>query len=214
MADTLRAIRKHGAGVGMDEIAAQAGTSKTVIYRHFGDRAGLYAAVVAQVHQFIHADLSTTLELNDPAELSALVLDLADSYLQLVERDPEIYRFVRNPPVPNSEVDPWGGLQEPMGAHLSELIADQLRRQGGDPACATTWGHGLIGLMRAAADAWMASNPRPPRTEVLEHLRALVVPALTLGGASIPAAADPAAKRTTWSVDSRTGVGAAPAQPL
>ena len=44
--DTLRAIRKHGAGVGMDEIAAQAGTSKTVIYRHFGDRAGLIAAAI------------------------------------------------------------------------------------------------------------------------------------------------------------------------
>ena len=32
---TVRAIRQHGAGVGLDDIAAQAGTSKTVIYRHF-----------------------------------------------------------------------------------------------------------------------------------------------------------------------------------
>jgi AcrR family transcriptional regulator len=53
----LRAIRKHGAAVGMEEIAAQAGTSKTVIYRHFGDRAGLYAAVVANVHDYIHEGL-------------------------------------------------------------------------------------------------------------------------------------------------------------
>ena len=29
---TLRAIRQHGAGVGMDDIAAVAGTSKTVVY--------------------------------------------------------------------------------------------------------------------------------------------------------------------------------------
>ena len=46
---TLKAIRRHGAGVGMDEIAAEAGTSKTVIYRHFGDKAGLYLAVVEAV---------------------------------------------------------------------------------------------------------------------------------------------------------------------
>src|SRR5215217_1316595 len=39
---TIRAVRNHGAGVGMDDIAAEAGTSKTVIYRHFEDKAGLY----------------------------------------------------------------------------------------------------------------------------------------------------------------------------
>ena len=37
---TLRAIREHGAAVGMDDIAAEAGTSKTVVYRHFTDRQG------------------------------------------------------------------------------------------------------------------------------------------------------------------------------
>ena len=46
---TIRAIRRHGPGVGMDDIAAEAGTSKTVVYRHFDDRAGLYRAVVARI---------------------------------------------------------------------------------------------------------------------------------------------------------------------
>ena len=44
---TLRAIRRHGATVGMDEIAAEAGTSKPVIYRHFGEVAALIAAAMA-----------------------------------------------------------------------------------------------------------------------------------------------------------------------
>ena len=34
----LTAVGRHGAGVGMDEIAATAGTSKTAVYRHFADR--------------------------------------------------------------------------------------------------------------------------------------------------------------------------------
>ena len=46
---TLLAIRTHGAGVGMDEVAATARTSKTVFYRHFTDRAGLYTAVAERV---------------------------------------------------------------------------------------------------------------------------------------------------------------------
>jgi len=184
--DTLRAIRKHGAGVGMDEIAAQAGTSKTVIYRHFGDRSGLYAAVVAKVHEFIHTDLQAALELTDASELPALAHDLADAYLALVERDPEIYRFVLSPPAPDSGVDPYGGLPELIGAHVAVAIADHLTRQGQDPSCAPTWGYGLVGFIRAAADIWMATEPRAPRSEVLAHLDAFFTPALATGLAAVP----------------------------
>src|ERR671920_2068852 len=46
---TLAAVARHGAGVGMDEIAAEAGTSKTVVYRHFTDRTELYVAVCNRV---------------------------------------------------------------------------------------------------------------------------------------------------------------------
>src|SRR4051794_16988985 len=46
---TVAAVAKHGAGVGMDEIAAEARTSKTVVYRHFADRAELYVAVCTRV---------------------------------------------------------------------------------------------------------------------------------------------------------------------
>ena len=57
---TLRAIRHRGATVSIDEIAAEAGTSKPVFYRHFGDRPGLYRAVVEKVAQFILDDLRAT----------------------------------------------------------------------------------------------------------------------------------------------------------
>src|SRR5581483_1139564 len=43
------AIRRHGAGVGMDQIAAQARTSKPVIYRYFADKDDLYRAVSNRV---------------------------------------------------------------------------------------------------------------------------------------------------------------------
>ncbi len=55
---TLLAIRTHGAGVGMDEVAATARTSKTVFYRHFTDRAGLYTAVAERVDATIIRDLT------------------------------------------------------------------------------------------------------------------------------------------------------------
>lgn len=174
----LRAIRRYGPGVGMDEIAAQAGTSKTVIYRHFGDRAGLYAAVAQAVHSYILTDLVRALRLTDPADIGQLTADLASTYLALVERDPEIYRFVMNPPTAEP-VDPAAGLPTLLGDRIEAAIAARLTERGQDPAPAATWGHGLVGFVRAAADRWMATDPRPPADQIVTHITTLFVPALT-----------------------------------
>jgi AcrR family transcriptional regulator len=184
----LRAIRKHGAAVGMDEIAAQAGTSKTVIYRHFGDRAGLYSAVVANVHDFIHHGLEAALQLSDPSDLPVLAHDLADAYLSLVERDPQIYRFVLSPPTADAaaRVDPYGGLLEIMGDHVSQAIAGHLLANGQDPGAATTWGNGLIGFIRAVADNWVAAGQTKPRQVLVAEIDAFFAPALAIGLAAVP----------------------------
>lgn len=179
VAEALRAIRKHGAGVGMDDIAAQAGVTKTVLYRHFGDRAGLYAAVVDSVHSYIHEGLTAALQLTDAADIGRLVTDIADAYLGLVERDPEIYRFVLDRPAPSASgvPDPAGPLPELIGAHVAQAIAEHLDWRGIDNAVASTWGHGLVGFVRAAADQWMAYEPETPRAVVVERITRLFAPA-------------------------------------
>lgn len=179
VADALRAIRKHGANVGMDDIAAQAGVSKTVLYRHFRDRAGLYAAVVDRVHSYIHEGLTTALKLTDAADIGRLATDIADAYLGLVERDPEIYRFVLvRPPVgPTGVIDPAGALPDVIGDHVAQAIAEHLDGRGIDSAVASTWGHGLAGFVRAAADHWMANEPDTPREVIVERISRLFTPA-------------------------------------
>lgn len=176
----LRAIRVHGPRVGMDEIAARAGTSKTVIYRHFGDRAGLYDAVVDSVHAYIHAGLTRALDDAPRGTLGDLIHDLSDSYLSLVERDPEIYRFVLERPSASATAtgDPAGSLPAIMGDHVAQAIAAHLAANGHPTAIASTWGHGVVGFIRAAADRWMASEPRPPRTQVVAEIDSLLAGAL------------------------------------
>ncbi|GIG54533.1 TetR family transcriptional regulator [Demequina activiva] len=183
----LRAIRVHGAQVGMDAIAARAGTSKTVIYRHFGDREGLYDAVVESVHSYIHEGLAAAFRLSDPADLGRLTADLADAYLELVERDPEIYRFVMTPPPQGADavVDPVRGLPGVIGEEISAAIAHSLTERGLDASAAPTWGHGLVGFIKATADHWMASSPRPPREDVVAHIADFFAPARV--GAPAPA---------------------------
>jgi len=190
---TLRAIRKQGAGVGMDEIAAQAGTSKTVIYRHFGDRAGLNTAVVDLVHDDIHRRLEVALDLTDANDVGRLAHEMAEVYLTFVESDPEIYRFVTT--APSSEIatriDPYSGLAEIMGDHIGEAIANHLEELGQDPSCALAWGHGMVGFAKAVADRWLAGGRAEPRDQIMSYIDDFVGAGLVAGLAAVPKLAVP-----------------------
>ncbi|MBD2758018.1 TetR/AcrR family transcriptional regulator [Yimella sp. cx-573] len=177
----IKAIRKHGATVGMDEIAATAGTSKTVIYRHLGDRLGLYLAVCEAVDSLILKDfdiaLTSGVDPHDPTALLStdphdVLVAVIDSYLSLVEDDPELYRFVIRRPLVDvpPEADPVAGLTDAIAGRLSDIFAAALSAAGRDTAPATTWGHALVGYVREAADRWLADPQRAPREAVVQHL--------------------------------------------
>ena len=176
VASTLRAIRRHGAGVGMDDIAATAGTSKPVIYRHFRDKAGLYQAVVEWVHSYIW----TSLHLDD-AELlepQQLVRQLADTYLRLVEDDQEIYQFVTNRPAGETPVDdPVLSITTRIGNEVSRVFGNWLRAHELDDGPANIWGHGVVGFIWATADRWILTNLRRPRPDVVNYIDQLFTPA-------------------------------------
>lgn len=174
----LRAIRVNGPGVGMDEIAARAGTSKTVYYRHFGDRAGLYGAVVESVHDYIERDLTAAIAEHDDSNLDHLAGILADAYLTLVERDASIYRFVMNGPIPGQGgADPLGSMPSRIGEYVTGVILASSAGAGVSTECAATWGHGLVGFIRAAVDRWMDSAAREPREQVVDYISRLFTPA-------------------------------------
>lgn len=177
----LRAIRRHGPSVGMDDISAEAGTSKTVIYRHFGDRTGLYSAVAESVDQRILDSLRTATADWNTQDPTALVGPMVDAYLSLVEKDPEIYRFVVTRPLLDGPVehDPVAGLTDQIGAQVAQVLEAHLTLQGRDASCAQTWGHGLVGFVRAAADHWMDSERSRPRQDVVADVTSLFAPALS-----------------------------------
>jgi AcrR family transcriptional regulator len=168
----LLAIRECGAGVGMDELAARAGTSKTVVYRHFADRAQLHRAVCARVAEVLTRQIRDAMNrVEHPRDKTAAGIG---AYLRLIEHDAEVYRFVVHRPLPARTAagappaddgpsgddavtgDPVGDLATLVGDHAAAVIAEQLRRAGKDTAAATTWGHAIVGMVRGAGDNWLA----------------------------------------------------------
>jgi AcrR family transcriptional regulator len=167
---TLAAVGRHGAGVGMDEIAAEAGTSKTAVYRHFADRTDLYVAVCERVSQQLLPKLRAAMESSDhPREMVATAID---AYLAFLEADPEVYRFVVNGHNGQlgRDADPIKGLSDLVGDQAAALMALALERAGRDPGAAGAWGHGVVGLVRSAADWWLRSERPMLRTELAAHL--------------------------------------------
>lgn len=151
----LRAVRTHGAGVGMDEIATEAGTSKTVLYRHLGDRAGLYRAVVEAVDGRILADLAQARATGD--DVVERIAAMVRSYLRLVEQDPEIYRFVMTRPLETTEVDPADPvhqLTDRIAEQLGAILREHLETVGHPDAAtlAPLWGHMVVGMVRSASE--------------------------------------------------------------
>ncbi len=176
--DTLRAIRQYGPGVGMDEIAMVAATSKSVIYRHFTDRLGLYGAVVDATMDYILQNVRTAMA-DDRSDLIDIVSGMARAYLTLVERDPEIYFFVLARPISPETRDAVTGLTTRIGDELTTVIAARIGEQGRDTAAAATWGHGLVGFIRAATDNWAATDRQRPVDDVVADIVALFRTALT-----------------------------------
>ncbi|MGN6089292.1 MAG: TetR family transcriptional regulator [Actinomycetales bacterium] len=167
---TLRAVTRHGAGVGMEDIAAEAGTSKTVVYRHFGDRSELHSAVCDRVaRRLTRALRKAVTATDDPREM---VSGAVETYLGFLEADPEIYRFVTSGTGGGTggSRDPLASLSDLIGEAAAELVGVALRRADRDATAAQPWGHGLVGLVRAAADRWLRDGRQIPRAELTDQL--------------------------------------------
>jgi len=198
----LRAIRQHGATVGMDDVAAAAGTSKSVFYRHFTDRAGLYHAVAEHVDALILRDLSKALGqsgiplVDVTASPAALIRAAIDSYLSLVEKDPEVYRFIVAAPLLDrtdiaSTGDPAASVSSHIAEQMSIVFRQALRSAGRDDTAAAVWGQGVVGMVRAAADAWLAGGAGiagMPRNDLAEHLTTLAWSGLSTAWPPAPCA--------------------------
>ena len=180
---TLAAIRTHGAGVGMDEVAAAAGTSKTVFYRHFTDRAGLYRAVAERVDATIIRGLTRAADDPAPEGARAVVRAVIAAYLHLVEEDPEVYRFIVNAPIVPPGERPSGdvaaGMTDRIAGHVAELVGAGIADSAhpvGTPMKRRLWGVALVGMVRATADAWLAAGGAaggPSSDELADDLTAL-----------------------------------------
>ncbi|HTX97709.1 MAG TPA: TetR/AcrR family transcriptional regulator [Mycobacterium sp.] len=167
---TIDAIRRHGRFLSMDEIAAEIGVSKTVLYRYFVDKNDLTTAVMMRFTQ-------TTLIPNMAAALMSdldgfdLTREIIRVYVDTVADEPEPYRFVMaNSSASKSKV--IADSERIIARMLAVMMRRRMQQVGMDTGGVEPWAYLIVGGVQLATHSWM-SDPRMSRDELIDYLTML-----------------------------------------
>jgi AcrR family transcriptional regulator len=168
-----RAVLREGPAASMNAIAAEAGITKPILYRHFGDKAGLYVALADRHIETLLAMLRSAL--SQPLPRRERTHAAIDAWLRLVEGSPGLYRFlVHRGQAEEPEVRTRVALfQRRLGDALAAGIAAELGMEEAERDRAKAWAHGIVGMVQAASDWWLDEQPFP-RADLALHLTDLI----------------------------------------
>ena len=161
-----RTFAEYGyAGTSMDKLTAEAGLTRGALYHHFGDKKGLFAAVVDQIDSEMASSAQQHLE--QPDDLWEGLMLEGQTYIQNA-LNPEFQRIVlRDGPAVLGDPAHWPSqnrcLQSTRECVEQLLVVDRIKTV--DPEAAAVFLNGAA--MNAAL--WVASSEDPEQvlTEAL-----------------------------------------------
>ena len=153
-------------GTSVEELAANAGVSKPLIYEHFGSKEGLYAVVVDREMRALLEMISTTLETGRPrvrAERAAL------AFLTYIETRSDGFRLlVRNSPV-GGQSGSFATLLSEVASQVEHIFIEELGSRGFDGEMAPMYASMLVGMVALTGQWWLDARSFT-REEVAAHI--------------------------------------------
>lgn len=168
-----RVVRRDGPNTSMNDIAREAGITKPILYKHFGDKGGLYQALAERYVRSLLDELRIALAAE--SEPQARIRRTIDAYLAFVEREREVYDFLMHRAVaerPEAHATVADFIRQ-LAAELSIVLGDELRKAGLDSGGAEPWAHGIVGMVQLAGDRWLEQRSMS-RESLVGYLESLV----------------------------------------
>ncbi|MCX4098823.1 TetR/AcrR family transcriptional regulator [Nocardia sp. alder85J] len=164
---TLAAIRKRGGELGMDEIAAEIGVSKTVLYRYFSDKNDLTRATM---ERFIETTLMPRIyeAISDDQDDYALVRNTLAAYVHTVDADPDVYRFIMGN-TSSTDKTTLADFERLFADVVAAVLQDKAFDRGVSTEGVMLWAHVLVGGVQLAVDWWI-TNRTMTKDAMLDHL--------------------------------------------
>jgi AcrR family transcriptional regulator len=183
-------VRAEGAGASMEAMANAGGVTKPILYRHFGDREGLIAAMSSRFADGISETVIQTLGTASEAEPRDVLHASIDAYVSFIEADTELYRFLVQ------QDGRRGGqatmaLADTIARRVTQVLDGQLAILGRDTGPAEPWAYGIVGMIHLAGD-WWVDRRTMSRTRLVDELTNLLWSGLDGARAVEPRADRPA----------------------
>lgn len=155
----------------LEEIAERAGVSRPIIYSHFGDKHGLFEAVVSEQITIVQRVVAEALV--GPGEPREIVERGMRAFFAYVHENPEGHAVLtRDAPVHISDSG-LGVMLDGLATNITLVIAAQIRAMGLDPSPAPIYANALIGI-GAHVGRWWRDHPEVSLDEVTMHTTGLV----------------------------------------
>lgn len=172
-----RVIRTKGSAASMNDIAAEAGITKPILYRHFADKGGLYTALADRYIGRLRERLTEALLTR--GGLRARTRATIDAYLSAIEEEPQVYRFL----VQRAAFEEPGVAGEVAGfvrrfaADLAVGLQHEPQLAGITEAEAAVRAHAIAGMVQQTGDYWLDTET-VPRDVVVDQLSGLLLDGL------------------------------------
>lgn len=164
----------------MESVAREAGVTKPVVYAHFGDKAGLSAAVARHVADDLVVRITGSLE--PPQPFPDNVRETVRAFVSFVERDPALFSFLLYPSAGRDPGEDVRLLIETLAVRLEARIAPELGALGVAETEIALRARAVLGLAYTCVDWWVTrGRDRLSRDELVESIT-------TLAGATLIAA--------------------------
>ncbi|TDP93871.1 TetR/AcrR family transcriptional regulator [Labedaea rhizosphaerae] len=168
----LRALAAHGPDLGMEHVAAEAGVTKPVLYRHFTDKADLIVALGHRGTEILFERLIPAMNIEE-APIPRIRKSL-DAFFSVIEEFPNLYRLL----VRRSLSEPTGSDvvaedKEVIAAALATLLGDYMRAFQLDSGAAEPWAYGIVGMVQNVGEWWLERKTMA-RDAVVEYLTQVI----------------------------------------
>jgi AcrR family transcriptional regulator len=139
--------------VSIDEIAAEAGVAKGLLYYYFGDKQGLYVAGLQRLAGEMHAQMATAADSSaTPTERLMLALD---AHLAFIEQYPAGYRELLSGAMSHPDVR---AIMESERSALLEMVLSGLPPEAPRSPTVTLAVKGWQSFVEGAELAWLADR--------------------------------------------------------
>jgi len=176
----FRAIDRGGPDVSLREIAAEAGTAKPKIYRHFNDKADLFAAIGKRLRDMLIAAIFPTIDFATESTREVVRHSVA-AYVDLVDEHPNVLRLMLGGRFPETAESTTRGVNDgrEITMTMAEMFNNEVRGTELDPAALELAAAATFGSASAATDWWLGNDRDSPRRmpspEFVTHLTTIML---------------------------------------